>query len=241
MTGSGSTPSEPGRESALRPVDVYVESGTKRTFVGAIDWPGWCRAGRDEATACEALLDHEARYRSVLDDAGIDFPAGPDSTVPTQLRVEQRLAGTPTTDFGAPDGSPEDDERPVSETDLSRLRGILEACWAAVDRARAGAPAELRKGPRGGGRDREAIYDHVLDAEAAYLSRLGGKAAVSAPWSPERVTLERAGMIAGLEAAARGQVPIAGPRGGRRWSARYFVRRVAWHALDHAWEIEDRS
>ncbi len=24
------------------------------------------------------------------------------------------------------------------------------------------------------------------------------------------------------------------------WTARSFVRRVAWHTLDHTWEIEDR-
>jgi len=25
------------------------------------------------------------------------------------------------------------------------------------------------------------------------------------------------------------------------WPARYAVRRLAWHVMDHAWEIEDRS
>jgi hypothetical protein len=25
------------------------------------------------------------------------------------------------------------------------------------------------------------------------------------------------------------------------WPYRYAARRIAWHALDHAWEIEDRS
>ena len=28
--------------------------------------------------------------------------------------------------------------------------------------------------------------------------------------------------------------------GGARWTPRYFVRRAAWHVLDHAWELEDR-
>jgi hypothetical protein len=36
--------------------------------------------------------------------------------------------------------------------------------------------------------------------------------------------------------------PVADPRQTKRpWSPRFFVRRSAWHALDHAWEIEDRS
>jgi hypothetical protein len=44
-----------------------------------------------------------------------------------------------------------------------------------------------------------------------------------------------------LAVRARGGDPPENPR--RRspyWSPRYFVRRSAWHALDHAWEIEDR-
>ena len=31
------------------------------------------------------------------------------------------------------------------------------------------------------------------------------------------------------------------PLAGRTWTARYAARRIAWHALDHAWEMEDRS
>jgi hypothetical protein len=31
------------------------------------------------------------------------------------------------------------------------------------------------------------------------------------------------------------------PIAGRRWPPRYAARRIAWHVLDHAWEIEDRS
>ena len=31
------------------------------------------------------------------------------------------------------------------------------------------------------------------------------------------------------------------PLAGKKWPVRYAARRVAWHALDHAWEIEDRS
>jgi hypothetical protein len=29
--------------------------------------------------------------------------------------------------------------------------------------------------------------------------------------------------------------------GEKRWPPRYVARRMAWHLLDHAWEIEDRS
>ena len=26
-----------------------------------------------------------------------------------------------------------------------------------------------------------------------------------------------------------------------KWPVRYWIRRTAWHVLDHAWEIEDKS
>ncbi len=219
-------------------VDVYVEASSKRTFVGATDWPGWCRSGRDEAAAVEALLDHAERYRTILEAAGIGFPSRVGAL---DLRVVERLPGTPTTEFGAPDAVPAADERPISEADLQGLRAILEACWATLDRARDSAPATLRKGPRGGGRDLQVIYDHVMEAEAAYFSRLGRRLPVKSPWTPATVELERAAVLDGLEAAAHGQLEPAGPRGGRRWLPRYFVRRTAWHTVDHAWEIEDRS
>jgi len=31
------------------------------------------------------------------------------------------------------------------------------------------------------------------------------------------------------------------PPRSERWPARYAIRRIAWHVLDHAWEIEDKS
>lgn len=183
-------------------------------------------------------MAYAARYQAVLAAAGIDFPALPE---PVGIMVVERLAGTSTTDFGAPGEAPAADGRAVTDADLVRLRAMLDACWAALDGARDAAPAELAKGLRGGGRDRDTIYTHVVEAEVAYLSRLGREAPVAGPWSPDRVALERAAALEGLEAAVHGLVQAAGPRGGRRWSARYFVRRAAWHALDHAWEIEDRT
>src|SRR5438067_302187 len=30
------------------------------------------------------------------------------------------------------------------------------------------------------------------------------------------------------------------PTGDRGWPVRYAARRMAWHVLDHAWEMEDR-
>ena len=96
----------------------------------------------------------------------------------------------------------------------------------------------MRKGARGGGRELDKIVQHVLDAEGGYLRRLEYKRDKAAETDAK---LSRKAMLEGLGMAVRGEVPETGPRGGKRWSARYFVRREAWHVLDHAWEIEDRT
>ena len=112
--------------------EVYTESGAKRLFVGAIDWPGWSRSGRDEGSALDALLADGPRYAGVVGRRRPPFhaPASVDDLV-----VVERMKGDATTDFGAPSASPGADARPIDEPDLSRLRRLLECAWAALDRA----------------------------------------------------------------------------------------------------------
>ncbi len=220
-------------------IDVYLEIGKKRTFAGAVDWPGWCRAGRDEAAALQALSDYAPRYARLLHAARIEFQP---PTALSGLAVVERLEGNTTTDFGAPDVAPSGDTRPVDEAGLRRFQTLLAACWQAFDVAvQAATGQELRKGPRGGGRDLEGIVRHVMGAEAAYLARLAWKfKKPEAETLGEELARTRQAVLDALAAAAHGQVPARGPRGGIIWPPRYFARRVAWHVLDHAWEIEDR-
>jgi hypothetical protein len=156
--------------------------------------------------------------------------------------VVERLAGNATTDFGAPDIAPSGDTRPVAAAELRRFQALLQACWRAFDAAaRAATGKELRKGPRGGGRELEGVVQHVLGADAGYLTRLAWKVEKGEAASlADELARTRQAILDALAAAARGQVPERGPRGGVRWTPRYFVRRVAWHVLDHVWEIEDR-
>lgn len=221
-------------------IEVFIEAGKKRVFASAIEWPGWCRSGRDEETALGALLDYGSRYAQALRRTDLGFQAPQNASA---LTVVERLEGTGTTDFGAPDIPPSGDDRPVSEADLKRFRELLQACWAAFDDSvQAASGVELRKGPRGGGRDLDKIVQHVQGADEAYLSKLGWKVDIKEADGPgESMRLIRQGILDGLEAAAAGQIPERGPRGGAHWSPRYFVRRSAWHVLDHAWEIEDRA
>lgn len=220
-------------------ISVYLEIGKKRTFAGALDWPGWCRRGQDEATALQALADAGPRYARVLNAVGLTFQTPADAS---SFAVVERLAGNDATDFGAANVAPSSDATPLDAADYERSRALLEAIWQAFDSAVAAANGkELRTGPRGGGRDLDGITRHVLDADGGYLSRLARKAPKDATDDlTTQLGLTHQVMLAALEAGHRGEIPERGPRGGALWTPRYFVRRVAWHTLDHAWEIEDR-
>jgi hypothetical protein len=218
-------------------LNVYLEAGSRRTFAAVLDWPGWCRQGRDEATALRALFEYGPRYAHILRPARLGFQAPNDVSA---FVVVERLKGNATTDFGAPDLAPASDTQPLDDTELRRLQALLKACWRAFDAAVEMAKGKaLRAGPRGGGRTLDGIVQHVLGAEMGYLSRLGGKVSQpeSSPPSPGPI---RQAILKTLETSARGEIAEYGPRGGKRWSPRYFVRREAWHVLDHIWEIEDR-
>ena len=220
-------------------IPVYLEIGSKRTFAGALDWPGWCRSGRDEESALQALVDYGARYARVVRAKEFDFRA---PTETASLVVVEKLKGNATTDFGAPDLAPKRDAEPLKDAELKNLQAVLKAGWRAFDASvKSATGKELRKGPRGGGRELDRVVRHVLESERSYLSSLGWKAAQAegTDLSEELKRLRKA-ILEGLEAAAHGEIAERGPRGGIRWKPRYFVRRVAWHVLDHAWEIEDR-
>ena len=211
---------------------VYLEIG-KKAFASAADWPGWSRGGKTEDQALDSLLAYGERYaRAVAIPVGRLGPL-------TRAAVEmvERLEGNATTDFGAPGVVPEMDRLPVSEKRLDDLIELLRASWQAFEEsfAKAGGRRLGPSGPRGGGRTLDGIRRHVVEAQAGYLNAVGGRVAAGATWD-----VIEAGFVAALHARARGELPEVGPRGGKRWPAPYAIRRSAWHALDHAWEIEDR-
>jgi hypothetical protein len=221
-------------------IPVYLEAGSKRTFAGAIDWPGWCRSGRDEPSAVEMLISYGPRYARAIRTVHLHTDI-PESS--SELVVTERLKGSATTDFGAPDVAPVADERPIDEFELDRLAALLKACWLEFDGAASAAEGKpLRKGPRGGGRDLPGIIRHVIDANRAYLARLAWTTTTDLEASPAAQMNQMLDeVLKALTVAAAGELPDKGPRGGKLWIPRYFVRRVAWHVLDHAWEIEDRA
>ena len=124
----------------------------------------------------------------------------------------------------------------MTKAEAARLARLVEASWTTLDRVTAKAPAELRKGPRGGGRDRDKMYGHVVEADSAYAREIGLKLPQPDPTDRAAVKAHREAVLAVLREPSDGE-PIAG----RKWTARYAAGRIAWHALDHAWEMEDRS
>ena len=213
-------------------VPVYLEVGARRVFAGALEWPGWIRSAKTEDQALDALAAAAPRHAPVAALAGLALPraglAG--------LEVVERISGDATTDFGAPAAIPESDRRPLTGKQARRVADLVGACWTYLDRVVAAAPAELRKGPRGGGRDRDKIVAHVIAAEAAYAGKLGIRARDLPPGEAGPGSAVRTALLGVLGAASTGESLVE-----NGWPSRYAARRIAWHALDHAWEIEDRT
>jgi hypothetical protein len=215
-------------------VPVYLEVGKTRVFACSLDWPGWCRRAKTDEEALDALATYAPRYAVVAKRAGLRFSAtAPSFDVVERIPWHGGEAFSPV-DFGTLGSAAQRDSEPLTAAQAKRLAALLEASWGVLDDVVAGAPEELRKGPRGGGRDRDKVFAHVVAAETAYARKLGVRQ--KEPQDREGIAAVRADIVAVISAGRAG-TPAA-PNG---WLPRYAARRIAWHVLDHAWEIEDRS
>jgi hypothetical protein len=211
---------------------VYLDGGPKRTFACALDWPGWARSGKGDDAALEALAQYLPRFRVVAERAGLTLPAD----AAESFEVVEHLPGSASTDFGALGAMPEADREPLTAQEAEAHAALVEAAWGYLDDVAASAPETLRKGPRGGGRDRDAVVRHVVEAEASYVRMLGVKGGKAVTADPAAHAAMRAEVLGVLRAAR--EATTVTPKG---WTPRYAARRIAWHVLDHAWEIEDKS
>jgi len=214
-----------------RPTRVYLERTPRRTFAMAIDWPGWGRSGKTPEAALAALADYAPRYARVTALAEVDFPAATGE----DLEILEELAGNATTEFGAPAAVASIDSEPYDAETAGLTAALLRGSWAALEEVAASSPAELRKGPRGGGRDRDKMLEHVLGAEVAYAGKIGVKIRQPDLGDAAAIAAARGAILAVVGAESPG-----GPARPNGWPVRYAARRLAWHALDHAWEMEDR-
>lgn len=201
-------------------IEVYLETGRRRTFAMTRSWPGWGRSATTADAALESLAAYHPRYLVIAEQAGHTPP-------PPQFDVVETVKGGGATDFGVPDRIPGIDRAATDAEDLLRQIHLFEAAHAVFEVVVAAAPEQLRKGPRGGGRDTSAIVDHVVESERSYLRSIGTKPGDGPVDAVRSVALERCREL------------VERPED-TRWPLPYFLRRATWHVVDHLWEIEDR-
>jgi hypothetical protein len=170
------------------------------------------------------------RYARVARAAKLELPDN------AGFQVIDRVKGGADTDFGVIRQVLDSDYKPVDEKEAARTAALLDAGWSTFDKVVSQAPASLRKGPRGGGRDRDKIMDHVLGAEVMYARKIGLRIDQPAMDDKPAIRRERKALLDVVGSPWDGK-----PFGEKTWPPRYAARRIAWHVLDHAWEIEDRS
>jgi hypothetical protein len=78
----------------------------------------------------------------------------------------------------------------------------------------------------------------VLAAEAAYARKVGARNPVPALDDAAAISRQRSAILDSLRPASG---PAGSGTGAAGWPPRYAARRIAWHVLDHAWEMQDRS
>jgi hypothetical protein len=219
------------------PVRTVIERGPKgkRSVAFSLDWPGWNRGAKTPEMALETMDAYRPRYRPVAEIAGM---AGEfDGAGPLEI-VEDRV-GPGSTDFWGISFAPSSTEHsPLAETDLERKLTLLQAAWAFFDDVAGRVSAEMRTGPRGGGRDRNRIIRHVIRNESEeFAKQVGLRIPEEAALTPEGLKAHRATYLAAIRAYNAGQVE----RKMRSWTLPFLIRHSAFHTLDHAWEMEDKD
>ena len=213
-------------------MQVMLEIGPKGRKVVAVApaWPGLERGAKTEDKALEWLHAYLPRYFGVAKRAGLDDAFCPDAT----FDVVERYPGTGSTDFWAISFAFSDiDRQELSIEALERQILLMRACWASFDDARSRVSAELQKGPRGGGRDRDQIVSHTFGTERGWAKKLGVDMPQAVMLTVERLRAHRDEYCSAIrEFHAQGKLA-------RTWPLPYLIRHIAYHTMDHAWELED--
>jgi hypothetical protein len=219
------------------PVRTVIDRGPKgkRAVAFAVDWHGWSRGAKTSDVAVETLESYRERYRPIADLAGMarEFDhAG-------LIEIVEEKVGTGSVDFWGISFSPASMERdPLDEAELERGITLLRACWAFFDNVAARVSPEMRKGPRGGGRERDEIIRHVFRVESLDFAKQVGLQMEDGPTlAGEALAQYREDFVAGIRVYNAGQFT----RRMRSWTLPFLIRHSAFHTLDHAWEMEDKD
>jgi len=216
-------------------VRVVIEEGPKgKRFVAwAPDWPGLERGAKTPEAAVESLQEYIPRYVPVAKLAKLDAElAGA-----TVMDVVERYPGTGSTDFwGISFAYSSVDSLALSHEQLTREIALMRACWRRFDVVRHRVSAEMRKGPRGGGRDRDRIVRHTLATVQEWARKVG----VTTPSGD--VIVDADGLKAYRAAHCRAITSFNSEgKMARTWPLRFLIRHTAFHTMDHTWEMEDKN
>ena len=217
-----------------------VELGPKgKKYVAyAIDWPGLERNGKTREAALDHMDGYRARYATIARRAGY----GDDFAAESATNVAIEYQGVGSTDFwGISFAHSEIDHEPMSSKELERQLALLDACWAEFDDIALRVSPELRKGPRGGGRDRDHIVRHVLAGEIDWVKRLEIRPDLHDIVPPDARQLFRAQISNAIRDLHSQGIGESRARGGPSWTHRFLIRHLAYHVMDHAWEMEDKD
>ena len=201
----------------------------------APDWPGLERGAKAAENAVERLRSYIPRYSQVAKLAGMDAEF---ATVKS-VHVVERYPGTGSTDFwGISFAFSSIDRKTMSGDELERELALMQACWAYFDAVRGRVSAEMQRGPRGGGRDRDHIVRHTFAAEQDWARMIGVPTPEGAVPTGKGLKAYRAAYCHAIR-DYHAQGKLAGKMA--KWPLRYLIRHTAFHTMDHAWEMEDKD
>jgi hypothetical protein len=123
----------------------------------------------------------------------------------------------------------------MSSEALDRELTLMQAGWAFFDDVRSRVSAELQRGPRGGGRDRDQIVRHTFGTEQDWAKIIGVLTPQGAMLTDEGLKAHRDAYSNAIR-AFHSQGKMA-----RKWPLRFLIRHTAYHTINHAWEMEDKD
>ncbi len=211
-----------------------LEHGKKKKVVAsAFDWPGWDRNAKLGDDALEVLESYRARYAKVAERAGY----GDEFSRLGEFDVVEEVDGIGMTDYHGVSGVTASAEcGQMTDEECERKLALLQASWATFDSVAESVSDELRKGPRGGGWEKDKIIGHVNGAEIhEFAPKVGVKVPPETREDRDALLAYRAEFADAIVDHHRRAAPA------RRWALQFLIRRCAWHMLDHAWELEDRD
>ncbi len=207
----------------------------KKVVAVAPDWPGLERGAKTGEEAIDRLRSYLPRYSQVAKLAEMDAEF---DTIKNVTVVEE-YPGTGSTDFwGISFAFSSIDKQGMSHDELERELTLMQACWTFFDDVRRRVSAEMQKGSRGGGRDRDHIVRHTFGAEQDWAKMIG-------VLTPDGAMLTDRGLKTHRDAYCHAirDYHAQGKTAGKmaKWPLRFLIRHTAFHTLDHAWEMEDKD